>query len=77
MSVNLPLKDMTLHEKLAAMELLWEGLVRSPESIQSPTWHKTILDERRTRIAEGNAQFTDWEPKRRSAKSCGENQDSG
>ena len=62
MSVNLPpLKDMTLHEKLAAMELLWEDLVHSPEFIQSPTWHKTILDERRTRIAEGNTQFTDWE----------------
>ncbi len=61
MSVNLPLKDMTLHEKLAVMEELWEDLVRSPESIESPTWHKNILDERRQRIAEGNAQFMDWE----------------
>ena len=61
MSVNLPLKDMTLHEKLAAMELLWEDLARSPESIESPTWHKDILDERRQRIADGEAQFMDWE----------------
>jgi hypothetical protein len=53
MSVSLPLKDMTLHEKLAAMELLWEDLARSPESIESPTWHKSILDERRQKIAEG------------------------
>lgn len=61
MSINLPLKDMTLHEKLAAMELLWEDLARSPESIESPTWHKDTLDERRQRIAEGKAQFMDWE----------------
>ena len=61
MSANLPLKEMTLHEKLAMMELLWEDLARSPESIESPTWHKDILDERRQQIAEGKVQFVDWE----------------
>jgi len=57
MSVNLPLKDMTLHEKLAAMELLWEDPSRSPESIESPAWHKDTLDERRRRIAEGESSI--------------------
>lgn len=61
MSVNIPLKDMTLHEKLAVMESLWEDLARSPESIESPSWHKDILDERRRRIADGTARFVDWE----------------
>ena len=61
MPMNLPLKDMTLHEKLAVMESLWEDIARSPESIESPTWHKDILDELRQRIAEGKAQFMDWE----------------
>ena len=61
MSVSLPLKDMTLHEKLAAMELLWDDLARSPESLESPNWHKDILDERRARVAEGKAHFVDWE----------------
>ena len=61
MAINLPLKEMTLHEKLAVMELLWEDLARSPETLESPSWHKDILDERRQRIAEGKAQFTDWE----------------
>ena len=56
--MNLPLKDMTLQEKLAAMELLWEDL---PESVESPAWHKDILDERRERVAEGKAHFVDWE----------------
>ena len=61
MPINLALKEMTLEEKLAAMELLWDDLARSPESIESSNWHKDILDERRQRVAEGKAQFTDWE----------------
>ena len=61
MSMNLPLKEMTLDEKLAAMELLWEDLARSPESIESPAWHKDTLDQRKRRIAEGKARFVDWE----------------
>ena len=61
MSKTLPLKEMILHEKLAAIESFWEDLARSPESIESPTWHKDILDERRQRIAGGKAQSVDWE----------------
>ena len=61
MSKSLPLKEMTLHEKLAAMEALWEDLARSPESIESPAWHEEVLDERRQRIADGKARFEHWE----------------
>ena len=61
MPFNLPLKDMTLQEKLAVMESLWEDLARTPEAIESPAWHKDILDERRQRLAEGKSRFIDWE----------------
>ena len=60
MPYDLPLKDMTLGDKLAAMESLWEDLSRTPEVIESPVWHKDILDERRQRLAEGRSQFIDW-----------------
>ena len=69
MSMNLPLKDMTLQEKLAAMELLWDDLARSPESVESPTWHKDVLDERRERVAEGTAHFVDWESAKKDIRS--------
>jgi hypothetical protein len=59
--MNLPLKDMTLQEKLGAMELLWDDLARSPESVESPGWHRDVLDARCERIAEGQARFVDWE----------------
>jgi hypothetical protein len=61
MPFNLPLKDMTLQEKLAAMESLWEDLARTQGAIESPAWHKDVLDERRQRLTEGHSRFTDWE----------------
>lgn len=61
MSFHLPLKDMSLHEKLAAMESLWEDIARTPEALESPAWHKDLLDERRQRLVEGQSQFIDWE----------------
>ena len=61
MPINLPLKEMTLQEKLAVMELIWEDLVRTPNSIESPAWHRDVLEEREKRTAEGKSQFTDWE----------------
>jgi hypothetical protein len=61
MPFNLPLKDMSLHEKLSAMESLWEDLARNPEAIESPAWHKDILDERRQRAVDGIPRFIDWE----------------
>ena len=61
MPINLPLKEMTLQEKLAVMELIWEDIVRTPDVLESPAWHRDVLEERGQRIAEGKSQFTDWE----------------
>lgn len=61
MSVTLPLKDMSLREKLAVMETLWDDLARSPESLESPDWHRVVLDERRRRAEEGGSCFAAWD----------------
>jgi hypothetical protein len=61
MSTHLPLKDMTLLEKLAVMESLWEDLSKTPDAIESPAWHKDVLEERRQHIAQGQSKFSDWE----------------
>jgi hypothetical protein len=47
MLIKLPLHELTINEKLAGMESLWEDLSRSPDSIESPEWHKEILEQRR------------------------------
>jgi hypothetical protein len=61
MAVSLPLDEMTVQEKLEAMELLWEDLARSPEAVQSPDWHREILDARQKRVADGTARFVQWD----------------
>ena len=42
------------------MELPWDDLARSTDSIESSAWNARILDER-CRVADGIARFTDWE----------------
>jgi hypothetical protein len=59
--VELPLSQMTLSEKLQLMETLWDDLSRRPDELQSPAWHKEVLDESRRRADSGEEQFTDWE----------------
>ena len=61
MSVKLPLNEMTIQEKLAMMETLWEDLSNSPGAVESPAWHAAILEERQKMINDGTAQFKDWE----------------
>ena len=58
---TLALNEMTLPEKLAAMEALWEDLSRTPGAIESPAWHKEVLEQRQNRVAEGKAGYTAWE----------------
>ena len=61
MSIHLHLKDMTLLKKLALMESLWEYLSKTPDAIESPTWHKDALEERRQRTTQGQSKFSDWD----------------
>jgi hypothetical protein len=61
MPVRLPLSDLSVAEKLQLMEVLWEDLSRNAEKLESPEWHREVLEERERRIASGEARFSDWE----------------
>ena len=61
MAVKLPLKDMTILEKLEMMETLWDDLSSSPEVIESPEWHKKLLAERRSQVEDGTSRLKDWD----------------
>ncbi len=61
MSIDLPLDNMTLVDKLEAMEALWSDISRKPADLPSPNWHKDILDERRLLVVEGKLKFLDWD----------------
>jgi hypothetical protein len=61
MPVTLPLNEMTVLEKLQLMEALWADLSRNPDALESPEWHREVLDERERRISEGETRFSDWQ----------------
>jgi tRNA(Arg) A34 adenosine deaminase TadA len=65
MSITLPLKDMTVEEKLQLMEILWDDLSRNADQLQPPAWHAEALAEREAAIARGEERFEDWEAAKR------------
>ena len=60
MATELQLDQMTLEEKLRAMEALWDDLCRR-DAVPVPQWHKDVLDHRQRLIDGGKAEFIDWE----------------
>ena len=61
MSETLQIDQMTLEEKLRAMEALWEDLCRHEEKLPVHQWQKDILEERERLVEHGQAQFVEWE----------------
>ncbi len=56
--MNIPdFKKMSTTERLQAMEALWDFLLYEGGEIESPKWHESILEERKSNIAEGRAKF--------------------
>ncbi len=55
------IRDLSLHEKLRMMEVLWDGIAPLEAELEVPQWHKDLLDEREQLIQEGKAEFIDWE----------------
>ena len=63
MNVLHEIKQMSYSEKLMMMELLWKELFE--QGVQSPDWHKDILDAR-----EGNEKYIDWGDAKRIIRKC-------
>ena len=68
MASSLPLKTMTVEEKLQAMESLWDDLCTHAESMASPAWHEDVLGERDTRQKRGDDESEDWEAAKRDIR---------
>ena len=61
MAVDLPLAEMSVDDKLQAMELLWADLSQNPEQVTSPAWHGEVLRSRREQVQQGKARFQGWD----------------
>lgn len=63
------IKKMSRVERLAAMEALWDSLLEEEAEIDSPEWHRGILEERKRKIESGQAQFISLDKLRASRRS--------
>jgi hypothetical protein len=59
------IRQLPLREKLRLMEVIWDDISREEQELEVPQWHKEILDERERLLADGKAQFQDWEEAKR------------
>jgi len=50
-------KNMSTNERLQAMEALWDSLLYEEGEIDTPKWHKEIIEERKRKIKHGKAEF--------------------
>ena len=63
------IKNMSRVERLQAMEAIWDSLIDEESEIESPEWHRDILEERRRKIETGEAEFISLEKLRASRNS--------
>ncbi len=55
--IQLNLDEMTVSEKLTAINRIWDNILQHPDEIPLPEWHKEILASRSARVNEGLGQF--------------------
>ena len=51
------IKTMSTAKRLQAMEALWDSLLYENSEIESPEWHKQIIEKRKAKIKSGKAKF--------------------
>ena len=51
------MNQMSVAERLQAMEQLWDALCRSESEVSSPDWHADVLADRKARAERGDARF--------------------
>lgn len=68
MKVTLPLKEMTVSEKIGIMEEIWSDLSSPGEGYTPPGWHSRVLGERLRLAESGEVGFTEWETAKKQIK---------
>jgi putative addiction module component (TIGR02574 family) len=51
------IEEMTIPERMEAINKLWISIVESGAALPSPDWHKDVLEKRMARAKSGKARF--------------------
>lgn len=61
MSVEIPLDTMSVSEKVQLLETVWGSLCSKRGDVQSPEWHREVLEVRKQRLESGQATVCPWD----------------
>ena len=51
------IRQMSMAERLQALEQLWDSVCRDESTLPSPAWHGEVLQDRQARAERGEARF--------------------
>ena len=60
MSIEIPLDTLSVSEKVRLLESVWESLCKKSGDVQSPEWHREVLETRKRRLEDGRATVSPW-----------------
>ncbi len=66
---TIEIMKMSVVERLQTMEALWDSLLDEKSEIESPKWHRNIIEERKRKIENGKAEFISLKELKASRKS--------
>ncbi len=61
MQNNIEIRHLSREEKLQIMEAIWEDLSQADEQVESPEWHKQVLQETADQFDSGQEEILDWD----------------
>jgi hypothetical protein len=59
--LNILLSDLTFGQKLNLLESVWDDLSKEEQKLDSPSWHKDILSDRKDALAIGKLTISERE----------------
>ena len=51
------IERMSVEERLQTIEILWKSISHCDDSLESPAWHREILEARRAKVDSGKGVF--------------------
>ena len=59
--IELHLSQLSITQKLDLLEAIWDDLAHHDQALDSPDWHREILEDRDAAMESGKARTSSWE----------------
>ena len=60
MATDISIEPISVAEKMRLLESVWESLCAHATDVQSPDWHREVLEDRKRRLEDGRATVSTW-----------------